>query len=157
MVRKHKLNIIVLLASMIIAGYLFFIIVPYAEMHGFLNENEQPRHEEAIKYKLLLYPFMISYSILASIYIHKITFFRTISYPLYIANIYFGLCLFMIEGGGAALWLILPTLIFPIIALPISFLNGVMDDYKYIKNSRNNMKKQIHQITMETLKKLEQK
>ncbi|WP_152619542.1 hypothetical protein [Cohnella kolymensis] len=111
---------------------MIFVLAPFAEKKGFLNENELPQQEEVIKYILLCLPVVISYIVLASIYIRKITFLRSLNYPFYIANIYIGLCLSIIVMGGAILWVMIPTIIIPLLALPVSFFTGLIKDIKYL-------------------------
>ena len=102
--------------------------MPYADKKGFFNENETPNHEEVIKYILLCIPILIGYILFATIYIRKTTFLRSFNYPLFIVNIYFGFWFSMLAEGGAILWLMIPTLIFLIIALPVSFYKGIKKD-----------------------------
>ena len=130
-----------LISSLVVFLYLIFVIAPYANKNGFFNENGIPNQVDITKYKIMLYPVIIGYTILASIYVNKISFFKSLSVPLYLSNIYVGFCLCLIEAGGALLWIMVPTIIFPIIAIPVSFINGFIKDYKYIKKVRKNNNK----------------
>ncbi|KRE44277.1 hypothetical protein ASG85_33085 [Paenibacillus sp. Soil724D2] len=116
---------------MIVALYLIFFIVPYADKNGFFNENNVPNYEEVKKYIFLCIPVVIGYILFSSIYIRKTSFLKSLIYPLFIANIYLGFWLSLLAMGGAILWLMIPTIIFPIIALPISFHKGRMKDIQY--------------------------
>ncbi|BFT72634.1 hypothetical protein PAENIP36_40760 [Paenibacillus sp. P36] len=110
---------------------MFFFIVPYADKNGFFNENEIPNKEEAIKYILLCVPILITYILFFTIIIRKTTFLRSLNYPLFIVNVYFGFWFSLLTEGGAILWLMIPTLIFLIIVLPISLYRGMKKDSNY--------------------------
>lgn len=130
-VLNHKLNFLVLCVSLFVGLYLFFFIVPYANKKGFFNENETPTNEEAIKYSLLCIPILIGYILFVAIFVRKTTFLRSFNYPLILVNIYFGFWFSLLAEGGAILWLMIPTLIFLIIALPISLYKGIKKDSEY--------------------------
>ena len=116
---------------MIVTTYLIIFVIPYADIHNFFNENEIPNHKEIIKYSLLCFPVVIGYFLFGIIYIRRTTFLMCLNYPLFIINIYIGFWLCLLVEGGAILWVAIPSLIIPIIVLPISFYKGLLKDIQF--------------------------
>ncbi|MFF2484259.1 hypothetical protein [Paenibacillus sp. NPDC058071] len=138
--KSNKLNIIALLVSLLVSVYLFYVVVPYAENHGFLSENEIPEGNEAFGYFFICYPIIISYTVLILIFIRKLTFLLCLNYPIVFVNLYTGLFLCLIILGGAILWLAVLSFAFAVLALIILFLYGLFKDYRYIKKINRNQK-----------------
>ena len=83
-----------------------------------------------MKYLFLSLPVFISYSIFVYFFLHKVTHIRFMIFPLVIFNIYCGFWLCLISIGGAILWAMIPTIIFLLVALVFSFINGLLKDIK---------------------------
>jgi len=110
--------------------------MPYAEDHGFLNESQIPQKNEKTIYNLLSIPIMILYSIYALKALKKITFLKSLIYPLFIVIGYLGLFMCLISEGGAVLWLMVLTIIIPIVLIPISLVIGIKKDINYFRKNR---------------------
>lgn len=135
-IKIHKINLIVLLGSLIILFYIFYVIVPYADNKGFFNENEIPNKIEAFKYSIICFPILIGYLVFVIFYFRKIIFLASLNYPLILINFYIGAFLSLLIMGGAILWLMVFSLFFALAALLLLFVNGIYRDYKYINNRK---------------------
>ncbi|MNN01766.1 hypothetical protein D3C81_1143940 [compost metagenome] len=136
MILKPKENLLVFVISMCILLYLIFFLIPYADDHGFFNENLVPEGREKLLYSLLSIPFLILYGIYVLVSIKKITFLKSIIYPMLIINGYFGLFMCLFRYGGAAVWLMVFTIIIPIVLIPISLVIGIIKDKDYIRRNK---------------------
>lgn len=137
MIIKPKENLFLIIISIFILLYLILFLVPYAEDHGFLNESIIPEGREKLIYTLLSIPIMILYSIYAIISFKKITFLKSIIYPLLIMVGYLGLFMCLIRDGGAVLWLMVLTIIIPIVLIPLSIVIGIKKDIDYFRRNKN--------------------
>ncbi|QNK55150.1 hypothetical protein [Paenibacillus sp. PAMC21692] len=140
MILKPKENLLLLFASIFILLYLILFLIPYANDHGFFNENIIPEGKEKLIYSLLSIPILILYSIYAIISIKKIKFLKCINYPLLIIVGYLGLFMCLIRDGGAVLWLMVLTIIIPIVLIPISMVIGINKDINYFRRNKKTTK-----------------
>jgi len=136
MVLKPKENLLLLTISIIVLLYLIFFLVPYAEKHGFLNESLIPQQNEKLIYNHLSIPILSLYSIYTLKTLKKITFLKSLIYPLLIVIGYLGLFMCLISEGGAVLWLMVITIIIPIVLIPISLVIGIRKDINYFRKNR---------------------
>jgi hypothetical protein len=137
MILKPKENLLFLIISIIILMYLIFFLVPYAEDHGFFNESLIAEGREKLIYSLLSIPILILYSIYAIISFKKITFLKSIIYPLLIIVGYLGLFMCLVREGGAVLWLMVLTIIIPIVLIPLSIVIGIRKDIDYFRRNKD--------------------
>lgn len=135
--RNHKVNLIPLGVSVLILLYFVLFLVPYAKSHGFLNENLTPDDNERFVYGLLSIPTMVLYAIYIILAERKVTFPRSIVYPLIIINLYLGAFLCLIRAGGAVLWLMVFTIMIPIVLVPLLFILGLVWDIRYYRRNKN--------------------
>lgn len=70
----------------------------------------------------------------------KVTSPESILYPLIIINVYLGIFLCLICAGEAALWLMVFTILIPIVLVPLFFIFGLISDVRYYR--RNKVKQQ---------------
>lgn len=138
-VRNHKMNLLPLAISILLLLYFALFLIPYADAHQFLHENLIPNDDERFIYGLLSIPVMVLYVIYIVVFIRKVTFLRSITYPLIIVNVYFGIFLCLIREGGAILWLMVLTIIIPIALVLLCFIAGLVSDTRYCR--RNKLKK----------------
>lgn len=136
MIKSQNINILLLFVSLLAVLYMIYVLAPFAENHGFLSENELPPFKDRIRYIFLLTPLIVGYSLFLVKYLRKITFMKCIVYPLSIVNLFIGFYLSVILMGGAILWLMIPSIIAPIIALPISFIVGLIKDIQFLKRHK---------------------
>lgn len=136
LMRNHKVNLIPLGVSMLILLYFILFLVPYARSHGFLNGNLTPDDNEGFIYGLLSFPVMLLYLIYIILAERKITFLRSIFYPLIIINLYFGIFLCLIRSGGTVLWLMVFTIMIPIVLVPLLFILGLVWDIRYCRQNK---------------------
>lgn len=134
--RNHKVNLIPLGVSVLILLYFVLFLVPYARSHVFLNGNLTPDDHERFIYGLLSIPVMLLYLIYILLAERKVTFLRSIFYPLIIVNLYFGIFLCLIRSGGTVLWLMAFTIMIPIVVVPLLFILGLVWDIRYYRKNR---------------------
>lgn len=137
MAKEVRPSIYFLAISLLILLYLCFYLVPYADHNGFFNENETPDNNKVSTYVMLSAPIVIGYVVYTLIYCKKIKIIKSLNYPLIVTNVYLGSVLCLLSFGGAILWVVMPTLLFPLAALPTSFIFGLIKDIQYIKKNRN--------------------
>jgi hypothetical protein len=128
------------IVSAIVIVYLWFFLLPYADKHGFFNENDSPDLRQMHIYLWLSAPIVISYILFVLVSLNKIKFLLSLNYPLLIFNIYAGIILVIISIGGAILWFVMPSVLIFILILPISLVYGLVRDIKYIRNNRTQIK-----------------
>lgn len=122
-----------MLISILLLCSLLFFLLPYADKNDFFNENTSPHLDKMIKYLVLSIPFVAGYIIFFLTYIERIDFIRSLNYPLLVFNVYFGVVLCLLSFGGALMWVIIPSVLIPLLSLPASLIYGVMKDIQYIK------------------------
>lgn len=135
--RNHKVSLIPLGISILLLLYFILFLVPYAEAHGFLHENLIPDDNEKFAYGLLSIPVMLLYLIYIILSERKVTFLKSILYPLIIVNVYFGIFLCLIRAGGTVLWLMVFTILIPIVLVPLFFIFGLISDVQYYRKNKN--------------------
>ncbi|MDF2923500.1 MAG: hypothetical protein K0R57_2414 [Paenibacillaceae bacterium] len=118
---------------MAILLYLLLYLVPYAEKTGFFSENETPDKSQQSLYLIRSAPIVLGYVICALIYWKRVVFPKCIIYPLGIANVYTGTVLCLLYAGGTILWFILPSVVLPLLILPVSFIYGLVKDIQYVR------------------------
>lgn len=129
--KTNRLNIIFLLASLAFMAYMIFYLLPYADSHYFFSLNGMPPEDVIMDYIVRAHPVIIAYIVLASLMIHKLTYLRSLNYPLYTANLYIGLCLMGLNIVGVEMVAIaVKTILIPMIAVPVSLYIGVKKDKK---------------------------
>lgn len=138
--RNGKVSLLPLGISILLLLYFILFLVPYAEVHGFLHENLIPDDKEKFIYSLLSIPIMLIYLIYIILPKRKVIFLKSILYPLIIINVYLGIFLCLICAGGAALWLMVFTILIPIVLVPLFFIFGLISDVRYYR--RNKFKQQ---------------
>lgn len=136
MIRKSNLNLILLLISLMVTLYLLFFLIPYADKNGFFNENDSPEQGKIIIYFLLSTPIMLGYVVFALWKIKNIVFLKSLNYPLFIFNTYIGFFICAISLGAAILWLMVATIFIPLLALPASFIFGLVKDIQYLRKNK---------------------
>ncbi|NOJ72191.1 hypothetical protein [Paenibacillus alvei] len=133
LMKKHKFNIFILLMSLLVTMYMIFFLFPYADQNKFFSVNGMPGSGKVMEYNLFSYPVIIGYFIVVSIFLRKTTFLRFLNYPLFVANIYLGLCfLALSKKGFGMIGIVYMTILFPIVALPVSLLLGIKKDKRYL-------------------------
>jgi len=130
---KPNLEIILVLLSYLL--YLIFFLIPYASDHGFFNENIVPSGREKLIYSLLSIPILIVFSAYVFSRTQKITYYRSLIYPLLIIDGYLGFIMCLIIQGGAILWLVMFTIFIPAILMLVSAANGSKKDMEYLRNN----------------------
>lgn len=140
--RNDKVSLLPLGISILFLLYFILFLVPYAEAHGFLHENLIPDDKEKFIYSLLSIPIMLIYLIYIILPKRKVIFLKSILYPLIIINVYFGFFLCLICAGGAALWLMVFTILIPIVLVPLFFIFGLISDVRYYRRNKVNKVKQ---------------
>jgi len=135
---KPKENIYILIFTILTLLYILFVLIPYANKEGFFNEAVIPSGSEKFYYGLLSIPVLSLYAIYIINNLNKITFPKSIIYPLLIITGYIGLFMCLIIEGGAVLWLMIFTIIIPIILVPVCFIIGIKRDVDYLKKRTKN-------------------
>jgi hypothetical protein len=138
MIKENKVSICFSLASILLVLYLIFFLVPFAENNEMFSENESPQFAFAIKYFFLSTPIVVGYILFFLTNFNRIVFLRSVNYPLFVFNGYLGVVLCILVVGGAILWLVIPTLLIPLLVLPGSFIYGVTKDIQNYKKDKNN-------------------
>lgn len=134
--KKPNISICFFVISLTIFLYLLFFLIPYADKHGFFNENSFPQQEKKLLYFFLSTPIIIGYIVYAFMSIKKIIYLKSLNYPLLVFNVYFGSAICLLALGGAILWLMLLTFFIPVVFLPVSLIIGVVKDIKYFGKNR---------------------
>ena len=120
----------VLISSAIWILYIAFLLWPFAEKFGLLNETTAPQADMRLIYFLLSTPVYIFYIVFICINCRKITFPKCLIYPVIVFCLYVGLFACLLVFGGPILWLMVFSIIIPIIAIPISFIIGLVLDIR---------------------------
>jgi len=123
----------VLLISVIWILYIIFVIVPFAENQGLLNATTPPQEDKTLIYFLLTTPVFIAYIVFLCICRKKITFPKSLIYPLIITSLYIGLFACLLAMGWPILWFVVLTIVIVIIAIIVSFIIGLIKDIRYRK------------------------
>jgi len=123
----------VLLISVIWILYIIFVIVPFAEKQGFLNATTPPQEDKTLIYFLLTTPVFIAYIVFVCVCCKKITFPKSIIYPLIVISLYIGLFACLLAMGWPILWFMIFTIVIVIIFVIVSFIIGLVKDIRYRK------------------------
>lgn len=132
------MSLYLLIISIVIVIYLFFVVIPYGDQYDFFNEGRGPQEDKVISYFLMTTPILIGYLIFAVINFKKVAYLCCLNYPLMIFNIYvFSFICFSVATGGGIFWLMLFTALIPLILIPVSFVTGLIKDIKYLKRKKD--------------------
>jgi hypothetical protein len=128
-----QLNIshFMLIPSIVIIIYIFYVVVPFGDRYDFFNEGIGPQEDKVLSYFFMTVPILTGYLIFLIKNMKKVTFLRCINYPLIIFNLYFlSFICFSVVTGGAIFWLMIFTFFIPLILIPFSFVAGLIKDLK---------------------------
>ncbi|BFH60463.1 hypothetical protein [Paenibacillus azoreducens] len=133
---RSNISIYLLIVSIIITAYFFLVVIPYGNKYDFFSEGLDPKADKVPYYFLMTTPILIGYVVFVARSIKKVAYLCCLNYPLIIFNIYFFsfICL-SAETGGAVLWLMIFTILIPLILIPISFIAGLIKDIKYLRRN----------------------
>lgn len=154
--RNHKMNLIPLGLSTLILLYFVLFLIPYAGTYDIFYENYNPI-DDGIIYGLLSIPVMVVYIIYIIVFVRKVTFLKSIIYPLITVNMYLGFLLYLIREGGEAMWFLLVTamvsifheggalqwitlftILIPFMPVVFFFIWGLIGDIRYYRGDKIN-------------------
>ena len=120
----------VLISSAIWILYIALLLWPVAEKYGLLNETTAPQADARLIYFLLSTPVYIAYIVFVCVNCKKITFPKSLIYPVIVFCLYVGLFACLLVFGGPILWLMVFSILIPVICIPISFIIGLVLDIR---------------------------
>ncbi len=111
--------------------YLTLLVIPFAEEYNFLSTAERPQSDKLVIYFFMTIPLFVIYLIYIFTKFKSIVFLKSLIYPLLIIGAYLGLFISLLIFGGPILWLLIFTVPLIFILILISFVTGLISDYKY--------------------------
>ncbi len=132
MLKKYA-PVLTIMVSCLFFAYLYMVVTPFGETHGFFSEAGLPPQEGAFQYALMTVPFLVGYICYIGIIFPKIYFLGTINYPLILLTFFYGCFMSsLVFAGGAMIWIVIILSPALLILLFGGILFGVAKDCKYI-------------------------
>ncbi|WP_310832765.1 hypothetical protein [Paenibacillus pedocola] len=136
--KRKNMDIYVLLASVAIIAYFFFVATPYGNRHGFFSEASMPEDGQILPYFLMTTPPLAVYILFCILSLKRIAYLRWLNYPLMIFNIHlFSLFCLSAFNGGTIFWFVLITGPITLMLMVVFLIIGLIKDLKYLRGKRD--------------------
>lgn len=135
---KSRISLYAFLISLIFPLYYFLIVGSYYGLKSSQSQEILYFEGNIMIYCLMTIPTLLLYIVYIFKKFKKIKYLCTLIYPLTIFNIYIAI-MYILAVDSFTAWIVIFTMLIPIILGFIALIIGLIRDIRYLKNNNNNL------------------